>query len=256
MKCCIKDFPIGINNVSTDVHCVIGNPTNISNLEGGKNYWTEWKPECTKYKGLTLQIWKTCGGLCLGTGFNGPSESTQMNSKELFLMILLHWQKNLHSKLGKQQNILELYSLITLQLVLKITHQKLLPSIFTTKPSKPWVGTWMTLKRTCPNLLFLAVLVTLSFSLLVARQEVSRFIVTSYKEDIKPRALFIKSGDVVIMSGHARLCYHGVARVIEGSAPSFLTSDHENWDADCATFMAEGRINMNVRQVKIKNNNT
>jgi hypothetical protein len=32
IKRCLKDFPIG-------------NPTNISNLKGNKEYWTEWHPE-------------------------------------------------------------------------------------------------------------------------------------------------------------------------------------------------------------------
>jgi len=83
------------------------------------------------------------------------------------------------------------------------------------------------------------------------------FLIGGITRDIRPKALFVRSGDVVIMSGHSRYCFHGVARVIEDTSPSFLFNEQEEnmdyWDQDCKNFIKTGRINMNVRQVKVKN---
>jgi alkylated DNA repair protein alkB family protein 1 len=88
---------------------------------------------------------------------------------------------------------------------------------------------------------------------------------------VKPKAIFVKSGDIVIMSGHSRYCYHGVARVVEGTCPEYLKKllnipnglrsryllpeaileESSSWDKHCAEFIAKGRLNMNVRQVRI-----
>ena len=43
------------------------------------------------------------------------------------------------------------------------------------------------------------------------------FLMGEDKKDVKPLAIRLDSGDVFIMSGHARTCYHGVPRVIEDS---------------------------------------
>eukprot|EP01043_Picozoa_sp_COSAG02_P030050 COSAG02_NODE_1900_length_10458_cov_4.285838_6_plen_208_part_00 len=40
--------------------------------------------------------------------------------------------------------------------------------------------------------------------------------------DDAPTALWLRSGDAVIVTGEARLCYHGVPRILEGSCPDFL----------------------------------
>lgn len=37
-----------------------------------------------------------------------------------------------------------------------------------------------------------------------------------------PAALWLRSGDAIIVTGEARLCYHGVPRIVEGSCPEFL----------------------------------
>lgn len=87
--------------------------------------------------------------------------------------------------------------------------------------------------------------------------------------DEKPFALFLHSGDVVIMSKESRLCYHGV--------PKILPADEEPWNRDlvcehlseggvikedlvngCAEenfwrpyekYIKTARININIRQV-------
>lgn len=37
-----------------------------------------------------------------------------------------------------------------------------------------------------------------------------------------PTAIWLRSGDAIIVTGEARLCYHGVPRIVEGSCPDFL----------------------------------
>ncbi|XP_011694632.1 PREDICTED: alkylated DNA repair protein alkB homolog 1 [Wasmannia auropunctata] len=84
------------------------------------------------------------------------------------------------------------------------------------------------------------------------------FLIGGLKQEDPTNAIFLRSGDVVIMSGSSRLRYHGVPRILAASkAP---------WDDDCEdncksppynlddwrkarTYIAEARINMNVRQV-------
>jgi len=84
------------------------------------------------------------------------------------------------------------------------------------------------------------------------------FLVGGLKQEDPSNAIFLRSGDVVIMSGSSRLRYHGVPRI--------LTTSKAPWDDDCEdsrknpaynlddwhkarTYIAEARINMNVRQV-------
>lgn len=45
----------------------------------------------------------------------------------------------------------------------------------------------------------------------------SVFVIGGPTKDERPVAIKLDSGDLLIMSGHARRCYHGVPRVLEGS---------------------------------------
>ena len=56
-----------------------------------------------------------------------------------------------------------------------------------------------------------------------------------------PTAFFIRSGDVVIMSGSSRLAYHAVPRILE-SESDVCRTDPIN------IFKEHSRININVRQ--------
>ncbi|XP_011862428.1 PREDICTED: alkylated DNA repair protein alkB homolog 1 isoform X2 [Vollenhovia emeryi] len=83
------------------------------------------------------------------------------------------------------------------------------------------------------------------------------FLIGGPRQEDPASAVFLRSGDVVIMSGSSRLRYHGVPRIL----PAFKAP----WDDDCdsregpaydwddwrkaRTYIAEARINMNVRQV-------
>ncbi len=59
-----------------------------------------------------------------------------------------------------------------------------------------------------------------------------------------PHAMFIRSGDAMLLSGEARLAYHGVPRVLAGSCPAELATPDP-----LGRFMSAARININVRQV-------
>jgi len=66
-----------------------------------------------------------------------------------------------------------------------------------------------------------------------------------------PLALLVRSGDVVVLAGRARRCYHGVPRVFtdrplpEGLRPEQVPPDL----LPCVNHMATARINISVRMV-------
>lgn len=85
--------------------------------------------------------------------------------------------------------------------------------------------------------------------------------------DIKPTALFLHSGDIVVMSKESRLSYHGVPKILE--APRQFWNDDSNFDNNCGgldrptlsdcvdestwkqfnNYLQSSRININIRQV-------
>lgn len=93
--------------------------------------------------------------------------------------------------------------------------------------------------------------------------------------DIKPTALYLHSGDIVVMSKQSRLCYHGIPRIIPNHFEVWNKVDWENinnWEKesmndgkidvdtiiDCKNeyfwkpydmYLQKSRINVNVRQV-------
>ncbi|KAJ3230675.1 hypothetical protein HDU81_004310 [Chytriomyces hyalinus] len=75
------------------------------------------------------------------------------------------------------------------------------------------------------------------------------------KEDL-PISLILRSGDVIVMSGASRKCFHGVPRIIPNSLPGYLAStndvsskgDEEDWRV-FGDFLSTARININVRQI-------
>eukprot|EP01100_Stratorugosa_tubuloviscum_P004176 TRINITY_DN2038_c3_g1_i1.p1 TRINITY_DN2038_c3_g1~~TRINITY_DN2038_c3_g1_i1.p1 ORF type:complete len:386 (+),score=152.28 TRINITY_DN2038_c3_g1_i1:82-1158(+) len=48
------------------------------------------------------------------------------------------------------------------------------------------------------------------------------FLIGGETKSTVPTAIFVRSGDVVIMGGRARYCYHGVPRMISDSCPNYL----------------------------------
>ena len=102
------------------------------------------------------------------------------------------------------------------------------------------------------------------------------FLVGGRKKTVKPHALKLESGDILIMSKEARLCYHGVPRVLEGSFDKErfekeLDLGFEGWreigvDFDVVNdwklpknefrhvlkYLEGNRVNINIRQVFFK----
>jgi len=83
------------------------------------------------------------------------------------------------------------------------------------------------------------------------------FLIGGRTRDVEPTALFIRSGDIVFMAGHARYCYHGVPKMMAGTSPDFLCTfnpeteaDSQNWCPELSEYMKDARVNMNVRQVR------
>lgn len=102
------------------------------------------------------------------------------------------------------------------------------------------------------------------------------FLLGGRSKNIEPLPILLSSGDVVIMSKEARLCYHAVPKILPASASPWneeLTSlnchkpdfkyisnqtnmmdlmneniDNIEW-RKFQNYIAESRINMNVRQV-------
>eukprot|EP01123_Difflugia_compressa_P013295 TRINITY_DN6083_c0_g1_i1.p1 TRINITY_DN6083_c0_g1~~TRINITY_DN6083_c0_g1_i1.p1 ORF type:complete len:122 (+),score=17.05 TRINITY_DN6083_c0_g1_i1:56-367(+) len=83
------------------------------------------------------------------------------------------------------------------------------------------------------------------------------FLMGGRTRDIKPIPFFIRSGDVVIMSGESRYYYHSVPRMIENTIPPLLLLSNQNnnntvnlpnWDF-CKEYIVNARININCRQV-------
>lgn len=82
------------------------------------------------------------------------------------------------------------------------------------------------------------------------------FLIGGRKHEDSAYALFLRSGDVAVMSGSSRLRYHGVPKILPASKTPWddnesdgqSSSNCEDW-RKARAYIAEARINMNVRQV-------
>ncbi|KAK5580639.1 hypothetical protein RB653_000661 [Dictyostelium firmibasis] len=78
------------------------------------------------------------------------------------------------------------------------------------------------------------------------------FLMGAETRDIAPVPLFIRSGDIVIMGGRSRYCYHGVAKIVENSFDLGLVNENEEPDLKYKIqWLKEKnrRVNINTRQV-------
>jgi len=104
------------------------------------------------------------------------------------------------------------------------------------------------------------------------------FLMGGPTRDIKPHAIRLESGDVLVMSREARKCYHGVPRVLEDSfkAERYMKyikekmpevverhnkelkvgedGEFENDEIHTINYLCENRLNFNFRQVYLKEN--
>jgi len=194
----------------------IGNPTNISNLNKTQP-WTEWK-----YEELKSLRWCT-----LGYHFQWTQRLYSDEFRGEFPSDLLNMTKSiaeqLKFKFEPQAATINFYP-IAKQMMgghLDDAEEDL------TKP-----------------------IVSCSFGNTVV------FLIGGKTRSVKPTALYIRSGDIVIMGGESRYSYHGVPRMIEYSSPLFLSDykdipEKDNHDKYIKEYIKNSRINMNVRQVRI-----
>jgi len=76
------------------------------------------------------------------------------------------------------------------------------------------------------------------------------FLIGGQTRDVAPTALLLRSGDVVVMTGRARRCFHGVPRVLDGEGlPEGLEGEEgaEGLRRACHEAARGWRINISVR---------
>ncbi|CEG42244.1 alkylated dna repair protein [Plasmopara halstedii] len=83
------------------------------------------------------------------------------------------------------------------------------------------------------------------------------FLLGGHTKDEVPLEILLRSGDVVIMGGASRTCYHGVARVLpspfeveSNTLKALVQSDDDAKEYEAIlNYLSSQRINLNVRQV-------
>ncbi|KAJ1382062.1 Oxoglutarate/iron-dependent dioxygenase [Sesbania bispinosa] len=79
------------------------------------------------------------------------------------------------------------------------------------------------------------------------------FLLGGKSREDPPLAMFLRSGDVVLMAGEARECFHGVPRIItdkENAEIGHLETQLTHGDDLCfLKYIQTSRININIRQV-------
>jgi len=76
------------------------------------------------------------------------------------------------------------------------------------------------------------------------------FLIGGETKETEPKAIFIRSGDVVIMTKQSRLSYHAVPRILSSSEDTQTTKFSYQTDDPVEMYLTNSRINMNVRQLK------
>jgi len=191
----------------------VGNPTNVSNLKNNTNMYTEWNSD----------IMETLRWVSLGYHYQWTPRTYEDDKRSAFPTELNELVKDLAATAGATMDseaaIINFYPNPKCQMGAHRDDAE-------DDMSKP--------------------IVSVSFGNTVV------FLMGDTTKEVKPTALFIRSGDVVIMGGHSRYCYHAIPRMIEGTTPpELLNTDDPNW-MDCKNYLENARINMNCRQVRIK----
>lgn len=68
--------------------------------------------------------------------------------------------------------------------------------------------------------------------------------------DVEPVPILLRGGDVIVMSGDARQCYHGIPRVFSSSSSPLPGSRSDEVSDDYLPFarhMENCRINISIR---------
>ncbi|EFA01981.2 Alkylated DNA repair protein alkB homolog 1-like Protein [Tribolium castaneum] len=104
-----------------------------------------------------------------------------------------------------------------------------------------------------------APLISLSFG------QTAIFLLGGKTKDDEPSAMFLRSGDIVVMSEESRLCYHGVPKILQMDSRFWNCFEENDFTNDCKNvvnickeetlwkpfgdYLNNSRININVRQV-------
>ncbi|XP_047332826.1 alpha-ketoglutarate-dependent dioxygenase alkB [Impatiens glandulifera] len=79
------------------------------------------------------------------------------------------------------------------------------------------------------------------------------FLLGGKSREDEPMAMFMRSGDIMLMAGEARECFHGVPRIFtdeENAEIDCLESQFSHEDDNCfLEYIRTSRININIRQV-------
>ncbi|VFQ82857.1 unnamed protein product [Cuscuta campestris] len=80
------------------------------------------------------------------------------------------------------------------------------------------------------------------------------FLIGGKSREQMPLAMFLRSGDVILMEGAARECFHGVPRIFtdkEHAEISELESSFSSGEGDSSLleYIRVSRVNINIRQV-------
>ncbi|CAN6371916.1 unnamed protein product [Urochloa humidicola] len=79
------------------------------------------------------------------------------------------------------------------------------------------------------------------------------FLLGGKTRDEVPTAMFLRSGDIVLMAGEARECFHGVPQIFTESDQQEISAldSQLSGDDDCfiLDYIRNSRININIRQV-------
>ncbi len=73
------------------------------------------------------------------------------------------------------------------------------------------------------------------------------FLMGGQTKDVVPTAVWLHSGDAVILLGPARQCYHGVPRVRPGQLACAAAITNAT-DGDFIDYMQQTRVNISIRQ--------
>jgi len=196
-------------------HYTVGNPTNISNLNHGE-LWSEWKKEK-----MTEIRWSA-----LGYHYQWTQRIYTEEHRGFFPVELAELVSDLaglaNQTIIAEAAIINYYPHLKCQMGAHVDDAE-------EEMTKP--------------------IVSVSFGNSVV------FLIGGRTRDIKPTALFIRSGDIVIMSGEARYSYHSVPRMIENTVPEALLQDEDEQWQDSKEYIRNSRINMNCRQVKVSTEN-
>ncbi|CAO3638559.1 unnamed protein product [Mucor hiemalis] len=79
------------------------------------------------------------------------------------------------------------------------------------------------------------------------------YLIGGETRDTVPTPLYLRSGDIIVMTEPCRKAFHGVPLILENTLPDYLSSQNEYEDSPdwklVGDYLSTSRINLNIRQV-------